>query len=201
MEWTIENRPNLSFAGSNEDELLEATWPLIAEVLSERVFDKYSPAEAVAQLVRGWITNSPFSTLFEEFRAAQGVKRWGKGTTQVKLEDMVDICENAFGFESTLVLAAIAEVLASLNDESLEATINGLGILQKRLKYGVADGESIALYELGFADRVVAGELSKILNNGVGEPIRQRIREREEVLRFVLSLYPHYFTVCFNGLV
>jgi len=143
----------------------------------------------------------PFSTLFEEFRAAQGVKRWGKGTTQVKLEDMVDICENAFGFESTLVLAAIAEVLASLNDESLEATINGLGILQKRLKYGVADGESIALYELGFADRVVAGELSKILNNGVGEPIRQRIREREEVLRFVLSLYPHYFTVCFNGLV
>jgi hypothetical protein len=201
MAWTLENRADLNFADSNEDELLEATWPLITEVLSERIFEKYSPATAVAELVRGWIANKPFSVLYDEFRAAGGAKRWGKTTTQAKVEDMVDICENAFGFESTLVLAAIAEVLSSLEDESLEGAIKGLGALQKRLKYGVADSESIALFELGFADRVIAGGLSEKLAPGSDEPMRQQIRDQEGTLRAALSLYPQYFTVCFNGLV
>jgi hypothetical protein len=200
-QWTVDNQAELAFAGFNEEQLLEATWPLIAELLSERVFAKFSPAEAIAGLALGWIMNKPFSKLYEEFCAANGAKKWGEGTHDARIEDIVNICENAFGFECTLVLAAVAEVLGSLNDEVLEQAILGLAVLQKRFKYGVADGGSIALFELGFADRVIAGDLSRRLGAGGEEPMRQRLGVQEAEVRTALLQYPRYFTVCYNGLV
>jgi hypothetical protein len=200
-QWTLDNQAELVFADFNEEQLLEATWPLIAELLSKKVFAKFSPAEAIVGLARGWIMNKPFFTLYEEFCAAHGAKKWGEGTHQARIEDIVNICENAFGFECTLVLAAVAEVLSALNDGVLEEAIRGLAILQKKFKYGVADGESIALYELGFADRIIAGDLSRRLGAGSEEPMRQRLREQEEDVRIALMHYPRYFTVCYNGLV
>jgi hypothetical protein len=199
-EWTLDHAEDLAFLGFSQEELLDAIWPLVSELLSEGGFARYSPPEAIAGLARGWIANRPFSELHEEFRAAGGQKRWGEGTQQTRIEDIVDICENAFGFDCTLILAAITENIASLDNENLEEAATNLGLLQKRLKYGVADADSIALHKLGFADRVIATDLCQRISETEGT-MQERLGQQHEEVLLALGQYPQYFTACFNGLV
>ncbi len=49
--------------------------------------------------------------------------------------------------------------------------ITNLQELQKRMKYGLPSASSIALYELGFSDRVIALEIDSIINSN--HPLRK----------------------------
>ena len=73
-----------------------------------------------------------------------------------------------------------------------------LSTLQKRIKYGVADSEAIAIYELGFGDREVAKDLQAILPADAALNVRGRIRAGRSAAATVLSSYPFYFTQCLN---
>jgi len=76
--------------------------------------------------------------------------------------------------------------------------------LQRQLRYGLSSAKAITLYEIGFSDRVVAGELSSILNNDT-VPYRDAIvadlREKEIRVREVLDKYPAYFSARFDALM
>jgi hypothetical protein len=107
---------------------------------------------------------------------------------------VVDICENAFAYDGMLVLGAVTE-LTRLHFPHNKALLDDLQILQKRLKYGLARTAAIALYELGFADRVLASELAAVVGPVESRAAaRQAIRHHEGAIRQALAQYPSYFS-------
>ena len=117
------------------------------------------------------------------------------------MEDIAELCENVIGYQSTLIVAAIAEILASFDHEDAEDAIRALGLLQKQLKYGISNPDEIAIYELGFADRVGAQALGPINAAADGQTMRRRIRKSAPVLQEALSRFPRYFNVCLLSLL
>jgi hypothetical protein len=67
------------------------------------------------------------------------------------------------------------------------------------LKYGVSNADEIALYELGFADRIVASRIRMLIANDPGQPVRARLRENAG-MEIILAGLPRYFRECFEGL-
>jgi len=93
-----------------------------------------------------------------------------------------------------LVLGAVTE-LTRLHFPHNKALLDDLQILQKRLKYGLARTAAIALYELGFADRVLASELAAVVGPVESRAAaRQAIRHHEGAIRQALAQYPSYFS-------
>ena len=155
--------------------LLGLIWPLITEMLVDAL-GRYLPVTAILPVVHSWIAGDSYAQIFAVWVSNGGGIRFGEKTRKTKMEDIVELCENSIGYQSTLIVAAIAEILVSLNVDGADGCIRTLGTLQKRLKYGVADSEELALYELGFADRVVAQALRPIIASADGRTVRRRLR-------------------------
>jgi hypothetical protein len=200
-EWTLANLSALAGCGGNDAELLRLLWPLIKELLTDDLFEKYLPEEAILDLALGWIENKSFADIDQSWKAAGGAKKYGEGTRATIVEDIISICENSLGFEIMLYVAAVAENLNGAdveNPEILQATI---ARLQKRLKYGIEGADAITLYERGFADRIVAREMAGALGAPQTGTFVQRLRQNEAAIRAVLQRYPSYFMNCLNTLL
>jgi len=67
--------------------------------------------------------------------------------------------------------------------------------LQKRLKYGLPTGKAIALYEIGFADRVIAQEIASELATDFSskEEAEYQLQNNEILLETLLLGYPSYY--------
>ena len=124
-----------------------------------------------------------------------------------KIEQVIEVCENTFGYEMMLFIGGVAEVIEikKNNDIYTENTIKSLRKLQKRLKYGLPDLSSVILYELGFSDRVVALDLRSTLklenSNLLRKNLIKLIKEEEVLIRRALKKYPVYFTSVLETLV
>jgi hypothetical protein len=92
-------------------------------------------------------------------------------------------------------------MLVALEIDDAEEGVRALGTLQKQLKYGIADPDEIALYELGFADRVVVQVLRPIVSAADGRSMRRRIRNSTVALREELDRFPRYFNICLSSLM
>jgi superfamily II DNA/RNA helicase len=199
-EWLEENISSLIDSADSAETLLSLVWPFVADILDEE-FGRYLPASAVFPVVQSWARGENFETIMEVWHANDGAIRHGTGTRRTKMEDIAQLCENAVGYQGTLIIAAIAEILGTFNHEDTEDVIRALGVLQKQLKYGISDPEEIALYELGFADRVVAQALRPIVAAAEGQSIRTRIRNSSMTMQKALGRFPRYFGVCLSSLL
>lgn len=199
-EWVTENAAALLASKDSTDELLEVVWPFAIETLDD-IFSKYLPPAAVLAVVHSWMRGDSFEKIMGVWSDNAGAIRHGEGTRKTKMEDIAELCENAIGYQSTLIVAAIGEMLGALEIDNAEDTVRALGTLQKQLKYGIADPDEIALYELGFADRVVVQVLRPIVSGADGRSVKRRIQNSAVALKDELNRFPRYFTVCLSGLI
>ena len=199
-DWVTENAAGLLASIGSEDELLDLVWPFVIEVLDE-IFSKYLPPAAVLAVVHSWMRGDSFERIMGVWSDNAGAIRHGEGTRKTKMEDIAELCENAIGYQSTLIVAAIGEMLGALEIDDAEEAVRALGMLQKQLKYGIADPDEIALYELGFADRVVVQVLRPIVSAADGRSMRRRIRNSAAALHEGLNRFPRYFNICLSGLM
>jgi hypothetical protein len=200
--WLRENIHDVS-TGDNSDELLATLWPIVRKTISNNSFSKCDTPEVLVDLAKGWIGGEPFCQLLEIVQEADARIIWGTRRRDYKVEHITDICENALGYESTLVVGAIAEMLNLVQTDNGEGLIERLEELQRQLRYGLASAKAITLYEMGFSDRVVAAELSSILNNDTApyrDAIASDLRGKEGRVREVLDKYPAYFSARFDAL-
>jgi POLQ-like helicase len=195
-EWVVINQAALLELDGQA--LFAFVWPIIIELLAEEIFDKFSPPEAVFALATGWLAGHNFETLFENWTAAGGAKKHGAKTRELRIEDIVDLAEHSIGYESTLVIAAVAEFLAEIAPLEAVEPVRRLNLLQKRMKYGVKDADSTALYELGFADRAILEELQAILAVDASLSVRARLRAGRDAASGVVAAYPLYFNQCLD---
>ena len=128
---------------------------------------------------------------------------WGTRRRKFKIDHVVDVCEGTLAYDGALVVGAVCEFIETLEQDSTGDLINRLQLLQKRLKYGLPTETTIALYELGFSDRVISQDLAESLDLAVTQKkdlVKMLKRDRTGSMS-VMEKYPVHFQDRMNSLL
>ena len=196
-EWVFENVDELLFVASPEL-LFRALQPLLLSLNKDKVLQDVAESGAFHKLVEGWLGGSSFGSILADLTAADVSYRYGSKRRKLSIEMVVELCEQKLGFELSLFLAAIKESYGSVaaSDENGESFGRHIDLLQKRLKYGLPTKESVACFELGFAERMVAQRVALTAIDGGMRKIsdmRLIVKQKAEIIREALKDYPLFF--------
>lgn len=199
-KWVADNLERIAGC-ADVDVLFDIVWPCIAARIESDTFKKWRPVETREAFAKRWIAGDSFGALHDSMTAANVRIGVGAKPRKPKVEHIVEMGENALGFDGAHVLGAIAELFELLapEDESEGEPVRLLQVLQKRLKYGLPAGAPILLYEAGFADRPLALELAAAFPDiSSRSEMRDAMREGQHAIGVVLTQYPRYFTELFE---
>jgi len=200
-KWVAENSPKIT-ASEDEDELFSVVWAYIAARIENETFRKWQPSRTTKSFAERWIAGDSFGDLHNQMLAADVRVGVGARPRKPKVEHIVEMGENALGFDGAHVLGAITELYEFLNGDEGETAIARLQSLQKRLKYGLASASAILLYEAGFSDRPLATDLGEVV---LGVTSRTQmiaaVRRERRAVEEVLVRYPRYFREIFERVV
>jgi hypothetical protein len=202
-EWVRTNQFPLILMTS-EDELFSVLSPLLFSLSSNNFIWDTAPAAAIPRLVEGWLNGETYDGLLKAMNELGATYAYGKQRRKFNIDIIVGLCESVFSYEFPLYLAAIGDsILASAPFDEREKIAKLTRDLQKRLKYGLSDRKSVLLFELGFAERVVAqavGEAIWDMADTVAE-VKRLIPLFEDEIRDILQNYPSFFADVFNDIV
>ena len=200
--WVAENLIELMMTSSSDD-LLAVLWPLMLSMSVDRRLKEARPEHVVLVTAKGWLAGDSFKTLLGRLDNAGAFIPQKSKKKKFDIDAVVNLCEQTFGYEFSLYIAAVkASFALQVGSEDIAAEISGYAdLLQKRLKYGLPSQDSVSYFEVGFAERVVAQELAL----SVGwEPAKNSvdaktfIRRHPDDAESVLSKYPAYFLNVFE---
>ncbi|WP_454753904.1 DEAD/DEAH box helicase [Cupriavidus necator] len=202
--WVVENEESIG-ASESADDLFELLWPLFTELSSEKRLTDTVPEGAVKSLAEGWMAGRSFAVLLQDVDALDASYPYGKYKKAFDLDLVVDLCEQTFGFEFSLLLASVKEsFVARTTKELVESHTGHIDLLQKRLKYGLPDQDSISYYEAGFSERVIAQALSEGM---IWSSAKTKYDSRKLIRRYpndfaeILHDFPSYFTEVYDSIV
>ena len=187
----------------DETEALDLAWPLLTRHINGGIFTKFDKPEVLKEIAHGWISGKPFSDLLEVIRTRKAKMIWGTRRRDFKVDHVIDVCEGTLAYEGALVVAAVCEFIESLDQDDTGDLINSLQLFQKRLKYGLRTETTIALYELGFSDRVIAQDLAASLNLTATQKkdLVKALRQDRDGANAVMEKYPGYFQERMNEIL
>jgi hypothetical protein len=194
-EWTMASLENLRTVTSTRD-LAEKLWPIISRKTTGKSFKKISPQIALLNLLKFWIEGLSYKDLLQKFLKANTTIKAKTQTRIPKMDTVIELCDNAFAFESTLIIAAVRDIVEHNNQGECDDLLTLLNWLQKEIKYGLPGRLAIGFYELGFSDRILAQELAKRFSN-FNEKRRELIwdiKQNSDAIAAVVSKYPAYYT-------
>lgn len=192
--WVLINT-ELLLSANTEEEILEILWPLLSLKIDHSNLAKLASNSSHFEFARYWITGYSYLQLMTSLQATGAYMIWGNGRRQINQEFVLDIADGAFAYDSTLILAAVVEVLKIHIDDIDDQFLKQIDLLQKRLKYGLSDQLAISFYEIGFSDRMLASELSlNFLTYPTYKPELIRvIRQNKTQFNLIIKDYPSYF--------
>lgn len=192
----LEHNKELLIESLSHIELFKTLWDLLKDFTETNLVNKCSTPELIQELGCRWISNESYAQLFGLIEEKKAVIQNPQRTSNYVVEDVVEICEQEFAFKISMVLGAISQLLSfeSIKEKQLNDKVI---FLQKSLRYGLDTEETICIFELGFADRVVSSEINKIIDYKFGNDIykcKKLIRKKYQTILLCLKDYPHYFT-------
>lgn len=187
----------------DETDALDLAWPLLTRHINSGVFTKFDKPEVLKEIANGWISGKPFSDLLKIIRKRKAKMIWGTRRREFKIDHVVDVCEGTLAYDGALVVGAVCEFIETLDQDGTGDLINRLQLFQKRLKYGLPTETTIALYELGFSDRVIAQDLATSLNLDATqkEDLVKALKKDRDGARAVMEKYPSYFQESMNKIL
>ena len=201
-EWVATHVEEL-IASSSTEEILDLLWPLISAHVQNGTFRKCDKPDALKELARAWIAGQPFNVILQALRQQEARLIWGEKFRELTIEHVVDMCEGGLAFDGSLLVGAIIELAGYVAPDAANDLTEKLQRFQKTVKYGLPTSGMIALYELGFADRVVAAALSTSLGL-LDEQQRdafEKIKQERHTVAAILENYPSYFTHMMNDVL
>lgn len=204
-KWVTANITRLQ-AVISETELLDVIWPMLQSLTSEDMIRNVEPDDAIRELAKEWISGKPFHSLFSFLNDLEATYPAGKQRRKFSESMIVELCEQGFGFELTLLLAAVTEAISAKiteDEEEKNRLIDLMNILQKRLKYGLPTKSAIAFFEIGFAERVVAQAINKAVNMQATSTTIARTLLKQSTVEVgpVIEQFPDYFQSLYRGIV
>lgn len=198
--WVSENIVGLLLADSDED-LFEALWPSVTRFTSNSLFSRLQPESVVEELAVHWLDGDSFAIMHATLTSRGARIGSGKGARVPTAEHAVELGENAFGYDASLVLAAVTEFAVASNVENLELG-ETLQRFQKLFKYGLPSFTAVLLYEVGFADRAIAQGLATLIGERAArEEVIEGLKEHRARVGAFLDDVPSVFYELFERLV
>ncbi|WP_018871048.1 DEAD/DEAH box helicase [Thioalkalivibrio sp. ALgr3] len=187
----------------DETEALDLAWPLLTRHINGGIFTKFDKPEVLKEIAHGWISGKPFSDLLEIIRKRKAKMIWGTRRREFKIDHVIDVCEGTLAYDGALVVGAVCEFIETLDQDDTGDLINRLQLFQKRLKYGLPTETTIALYELGFSDRVIAQDLAVSLNLAATQKkdLAKALKQDRDGANAVMEKYPSYFQERMNEIL
>ncbi|EOW9120562.1 DEAD/DEAH box helicase [Vibrio cholerae] len=187
----------------DETDALDLAWPLLTRHINSGVFTKFDKPEVLKEIAHGWISGKPFSDLLKIIRKRKAKMIWGTRRREFNIDHVVDVCEGTLAYDGALVVGAVCEFIETLDQDGTGDLINRLQLFQKRLKYGLPTETTIAIYELGFSDRVIAQDLAASLNLTATQKkdLVKALKKDRDGARAVMEKYPSYFQESMNKIL
>ncbi len=200
--WVQDNADEL-LAAQNGDQVLDLAWQLITRHAHNKAFNKFDKKNVLKEITKKWISGTPFHELYRIADTNKCKLGKGKRPRKVKIENIIDICEGGLAYDAALLVSALCEFVEMLDREGTGDPINRLQLFQKRLKYGLPTETTIALYELGFSDRVISQDLAASLNLAATQKkdLIRALKQNRDGARAVMEKYPSYFQERMNELL
>lgn len=192
--WVHANLDSLIFA-ADKTALLDTLWPLFTNYMDSSLFTKFDNPEVLKEVLFGWVEGKSFTELLQLIEARGVLKIAGNRRESFTIGDVVDLCEGVLAYKGALLMSAVCKFVDALVKETYKISSDHLKIFQKSLRYGLPDETTINLYELCFPDRVIAQEITSMLNfNSPQETsIFVKLAEHKDEVQELLAKYPSYF--------
>jgi POLQ-like helicase len=189
-EWVQSNADSL-LSIVDETEVLDLIWPLLIRHINRGIFTKFDKQEVLKEIAHGWLRGKPFSEFLKVIHTRKAKMMWGTQRREFKIDHVVEVCEGVLAYDGALVVSAVCELVQDDTGEQ----VNRLKLFQKRLKYGLPSETTIALYELGFSDRVIVQDLVASLNLAATQKkdIVKELKQNREEANLAVEKYPRYF--------
>jgi hypothetical protein len=186
-EW-LSTSLNTLIEAVNEGDLFERVFTFAMQHAKPDAFAKMSNPDLALVVGQMWFDERSYEEIYHELRVQD--LRIGGNQRHVSVDDVVDMCESALGYELAMLVATLADSVESA-DASLYAA---LSLLQRRLKYGLDAEAALAFFEAGFADRKVAAILGTAFPDVQNKnQARTAVRASPVVVATLLQPYPAYF--------
>lgn len=187
----------------NSNDLMRISWSILSENIQNSTFQKCDKPEILLDIAMGWTNGQAYNELFNIACKADMHIIAKSQLRNIKLEHIIDICDNGLSYDGSLVIGAIVEIIELLYSEESEETVIRFLELQKRLKYGLSTPINFAIYELGFPDRVISTDLASICKNTPldRKSIIRVLKRNEQKARELIDKYPSYYIERLNNLL
>lgn len=194
-KWVVENSVELINCETSF-EILQMTIPKLIEYSENKSLKAVITKSEIPNIANMWINGMSYKQIFE-YATENNIKIIRrKKETDILLGEIIDICDDGFGYASTLIINAVSELLG-LNYVESEDACKLLAELSKQMRYGLPTQKSIIIYESGFADRVISLKLAAELP---GIPIKTKrqfqrvVKKRRNNLLEALTGFPKIFS-------
>ena len=190
--WVQENITSI-LSCEKEEDLLSVLTEKIIDFSNNREMRKLS-IENLNFISQLWIKCDSYFQIWGSCNEKSiRIEKRGK-SKPIDMSDIISICDNGLGYESSIILNAINNNLEKIVGEKL----NVLTMLIKRLKYGLPLEKEINIYELGFSDRIVAQVIGQEINSVSKNRIKNEIKRKSIELKDRLMEYPSYYIHLIN---
>jgi hypothetical protein len=191
--WLVENADDLEWAAI-EGRLLDAIAPRVLDAVTAKPLHSMSDRDAALPAFLAWCSGASFADIHAPLLLAD--VRFS--THHAKVEHVVALCENAFGYDAAMVISSLVD-LTEGSESFLHA---GLLALQKAAKYGLGSTAAVAFHEAGFADRIVAAALAEQFDDIADRrEARAIVRSNPAEIAKILMPFPAYFQTIYGELL
>lgn len=181
-------------ANADFDTLINLVANKLKESKNCKLIPKLIDDSHIYELLKMWINGKSYIQIWDYSKSVNLLIKWGKKSRKISLEDIITLCDSDFGFASLTIIQAIVEILNTKDcSESIQETLNDIIY---RIRYGLPNKESVCVYELGFADRIISQKIVNEIrgyNCSTKKKTESAIKNNREKLRELLANYPSYF--------
>ncbi len=162
--------------------LIEQAIPLA----SAKSLSSLSDATVIPTILSVWTEGQSFASI-REILVKGDVRVSGDHATA---DHVVSICEDGFGYHLAMILASVVDLVESIEPGLVDAVT----LLQRQVKNGLQTESSLAFYEAGFADRVVAQQMAEAFPKVFDRAgAKACCRKEYDAVKALLESMPEYF--------
>lgn len=192
--WVQENQGSI-LSCKIEKDLLSVLIEIIRKFSNNKVMRKLSTQD-LDYITQLWINGISYFHILESCTEKQiRIEKRGQ-LKSIDLSDIISLCDNGLGYETSMILNSIKNILEELVGENIDVITK----LIRRLKYGLSLDKEINIYELGFSDRIVVKLIGQEINSQSKDQIKNEIKRKSARLEDILSDFPSYYIHLINEL-
>ena len=203
-EWVVENS-GLLISAKNELEVIILIMPQLIFYSENKILKNIIQQDELTKIAQKWIEGESYYNILQYCNwnnlSIKDNRRQKSKQRELALEDIIDICDNGFGYSAIMVVNAIAEFISDIFPENtdIEEVFNCLG---KKLRYGLFNKKEILVYELGFSDRILSQRIAEIISPYKVEKlsVKSSIKENKSSIAKILVDFPTYFNYMLSNM-